>query len=61
MIKNKSILIQSVSAIDENIRRSLTNPISNLIKEYCNLPLLPTNQEITIKKIGVYNYDPITK
>ena len=39
----------------------LNTPIFNLIKEYCNLPLLPTNQEITIKKIGVYSYSPLTK
>lgn len=63
MVKNQrkqNILILSTSAIEENIR-SLNNPVLNLVKEYCNLPLLPTSQETTIKKIGAYNHNPITK
>ena len=32
-----------------------------LVKEYINLPYLPTEKEIIIDKIGIYNRNPLTR
>lgn len=34
---------------------------NDMVKEYIGLPELPVNCEITIDKIGVYNYNTLTK
>lgn len=55
-----SIIIPSQSSISES-QRLQKLPSSDIAREYCNLPLLPTNQDITIAKIGVLNWNPITR
>lgn len=54
------ILKQSEAAATE-CNRIINMDEIDFVFEYCALPLLPTNQEITIKKIGVYNYHPMLK
>lgn len=54
-IKSKKI-IPSSSSISES-SRILKIHVTDLVKQYIDLPLLPTNKEINIDKIGVYNWD----
>ena len=59
-MSNKSILIQSKSMLKENKKCSEMTALE-LVKEYVNLPYLPTEQEIIIAKIGVYNWNQLTR
>ncbi len=53
-------IILSTSSTNE-MNRIQNAGVYNLIKEYIELPLLPVNKEITIDKIGVYNWDSIKR
>jgi len=57
---NKVKIIASSLAIDENNRLSNIQGIE-FVQEYINLPYLPTNKEITIKQIGIYNWDTLKR
>ena len=61
--KSKTTIIQlSQAAAEENNNLSKAvenNTMRDMVTDYCALPLLPTNKEVTIRTIGVYNFDPI--
>ncbi len=52
---NKLNTVNSFSMKMENIRLSEKTEF-DIVEEYIKLPHLPTNNEITIDKIGIYNY-----
>jgi hypothetical protein len=53
---NELKTIQSVSMKTESNRCSGKTEF-DIVEEYIKLPRLPTNSEINIDKIGIYNYD----
>lgn len=55
-----SIIVPSQSRVSESHRLQKLSS-SDFAMEYYHLPLLPTNQEITIAKIGVLNWNPIDR
>jgi len=57
---NKQSIIYSNSSIDWH-NAMMTKSVEDIVKEYINFPILPTNKEITISKICVYNWDPLTR
>jgi hypothetical protein len=52
-----SLILPSQSSVSESHRLQKLSP-SDIAQEYYKLPLLPTNQELTIAKIGVMNWNP---
>ena len=58
--KYDTVMMYSKSSIEETLRLINTSPF-NVVKEYIDLPILPTNEYLNISKIGVYNWDPIKK
>ncbi len=61
--KSKTTVIQLSQAAEEENAKLFkaieNNTMRNVVTDYCALPLLPTNKEVTIRTIGVYNFDPI--
>jgi hypothetical protein len=55
-----SILIPSQSSLTESHRLQQLS-YSEIALEYYNLPMLPTNQEVTISKIAILNWNPVDR
>jgi hypothetical protein len=67
MSKNKNAYKQQeekvLFCISNKYKNEIINyePIMNIIEDYTSLPILPTNKEINISKIGIYCWDSIQK
>jgi hypothetical protein len=55
-----SIILPSQSSVFESHRLQKLSS-SDIALEYYKLPFLPTNQDITIVKIGILNWNPIER
>ena len=55
---NNRIIITLSPSFRTEHNKIKNSSVMDIVKKYCELPILPTNIEININKIGVYNYNP---